>query len=200
MGLAILAVFLSYGLGSCSCAILICKLLGAGDPRAQGSLNPGATNVMRIAGKKAAFFTLLGDLLKGFIPVLIVKEGLEWSPDLQGMVGVAAFLGHLYPIFFKFKGGKGVATWLGVLFGFSAGLGLVWAFVWGLTAFFFRYSSLAALVATVLTVLLSYGLATDYWIFITLMGLLIVFRHRENIQRLIQGKESKIGKTSTTDH
>lgn len=185
---------LAYLMGSVSTAIIVSRIFGLPDPRKQGSKNPGATNVLRLGGKKAAVITLLGDALKGLIPVLLAKF-LAVEADLLAAVGLAAFLGHLYPIFFGFKGGKGVATALGVLTGFSPWVGLAVLSTWLLMAFLFRYSSLAALVAAALSplylwfiahseVLAGAGLA---------MALLLISRHRANIVRLIKGDESRIG-------
>ena len=140
----------AYLLGSVSCAIITCRMMGLADPREQGSGNPGATNVMRIGGKKAAGITLLGDLLKGFLPVFL-SNSLGLSPLLQALIGIAAFLGHLYPVFFGFKGGKGVATSLGVLLGFSWVLGFAVIGTWLLVYKLRKISSLSALTASVLS-------------------------------------------------
>ncbi len=185
---------LAYLMGSVSTAIIVSRLFGLPDPREQGSKNPGATNVLRLGGKKAAAITLLGDALKGLIPVLIARF-LEVPMEVLAAVGLAAFLGHLYPVFFGFKGGKGVATALGVLTGFSPWVGLAVLSTWLLMAFLFRFSSLAALMAAALSplylwfvlhseVLAGAGLA---------MALLLISRHRANIVRLIKGEESRIG-------
>ena len=142
-----LLIFSAYLLGSFSAAILVCKILGLSDPRAGGSGNPGTTNVMRLHGKKAALLTLTGDIIKGIIPVLIAKVIVS-SEFIIALSGLAAFLGHIFPIYFKFKGGKGVATLIGVLFATHWLLGTIYVAIWLLTAAIFRYSSLAALIAT----------------------------------------------------
>ena len=142
-----LLIFSAYLLGSLSAAILVCKILGLSDPRAGGSGNPGTTNVMRLHGKKAALLTLTGDIIKGIIPVLIAKVIVS-SEFIIALSGLAAFLGHIFPIYFKFKGGKGVATLIGVLFATHWLLGAIYVAIWLLTAAIFRYSSLAALIAT----------------------------------------------------
>jgi acyl phosphate:glycerol-3-phosphate acyltransferase len=137
----------AYLLGSVSCAIITCKIMGLPDPREQGSGNPGATNVMRFGGRKAAGITLVGDFLKGFIPVYLANA-LSLPPLLQGLIGLAAFLGHLYPVFFGFKGGKGVATSLGVLLGFSWMLGVAVIGTWLAVYKLGKISSLSALIAS----------------------------------------------------
>lgn len=184
-------------MGSVASAILICKLFGLSDPRSDGSGNPGATNVMRLHGKKAAILTLAGDVLKGVIPVLLAKA--IGSPELIiALCGLAAFLGHLFPIFFKFKGGKGVATLLGVLFATHWLLGLAYVATWLLTAYIFRYSSLAALIAASLTPLYSYFVLhnTSFLISQIIMAVILLWRHQSNIRKLIAGTEDKIGKKS----
>ena len=143
----IVLIFLAYLLGSISAAILVCKLLGLSDPRIGGSGNPGTTNVMRLHGKTAAFLTLTGDVFKGIIPVLLAKV-IVGSEFIIALSGFAAFLGHIFPIYFKFKGGKGVATLIGILLATHWLLGLAYVITWILTAAIFRYSSLAALIAT----------------------------------------------------
>lgn len=192
-------VTLAYLLGSVSTAILVCRLMGLPDPRTEGSNNPGATNVLRIGGKKAAALTLAGDSLKGVIPMLACH--LLGVPALVfALAGLAVFLGHLYPVFFGFKGGKGVATAAGVLLAFQPWLGAATLLTWIIIAGFFRYSSLASIVAAVfapLYYLFGDGLAwyteTPVTVAIFLMSLLLLWRHRENIGRLATGKESKIG-------
>lgn len=188
-------IFVAYLIGSLSSAIIVCKLMGLPDPRGEGSGNPGATNVLRFGGKKAAAITLIGDMIKGLIPVLIAKY---MGISVVGIVfvGFAAFIGHLYPIFFQFKGGKGVATMLGVLFGFSWWVGLATMGTWLFMAKIVKISSLSALVATALAPAYVW-----YWfnnvtaISITaLMTIILFWRHRSNIQDLLSGKEDKIGK------
>lgn len=190
----IIAVVIAYLFGSISSAIIVCKVMGLPDPRTQGSNNPGATNVLRIGGKKAAFITLFGDMLKGVIPVLAAKWiGL---PELGlALVTFAAFFGHLYPIFFRFEGGKGVATALGCLLALSWPVGLCWIATWLVMAFLFRYSSLAALTASCLAPLYTWFITGSaiYTVTIGLIAVFLIYRHRSNIQKLMNGQESKIG-------
>lgn len=185
---------LAYLMGSLSTAVIVSKLSGLPDPREQGSKNPGATNVLRLGGKKAAALTLAGDALKGLIPLLLAHY-LAAPPDVLAAVGLAAFLGHLFPVFFGFKGGKGVATALGVLSGFSGWVGLAVLATWILTAYLFRFSSLAALVAAILSpVYVWFLLHSPVLTGAALsMALLLVSRHRSNIERLLKGEESRIG-------
>lgn len=184
---------MAYLLGSLSTAVILCRLTGLPDPRTEGSKNPGATNVLRLGGKKLAALTLLFDALKGFIPVAIVMF-IHPNPIVVGPVMVAVFLGHLYPIFFGFKGGKGVATALGVIFAVSWVVGLLVLATWALMALLFRFSSLAALTAAVLApVYMGFWVNLDYAIALAILSLFIVWRHRANIKRLIHGVEPKIG-------
>ena len=197
-------VLLSYLLGSLSFAVIVSKFMGLSDPRSYGSKNPGATNVLRSGNKKAAILTLLFDAVKGWVPVVwILNHGAPFglTEGAAAAAGLAAFLGHLYPIFFRFQGGKGVATALGVLVGVSPILGLAIAMTWLGVAWFFRYSSLAALLAAVLAPVF-YAFAADliWWRFnaaifgmLCVMGILLVWRHRDNVNRLIAGTESKLG-------
>ena len=180
----------AYLIGSISSAIIICRLMGLPDPREQGSGNPGATNVMRIGGKKAAGITLLGDLLKGFIPVYIANL-LGGSALLLASIGLAAFIGHLYPVFFKFKGGKGVATSIGVLLGFSWLLGLAFIATWLLIYKIGKISSASALSASVLSPIFAWFIVGDSFIVgaSTIMMLFLLWRHKSNIQRLLAGEE-----------
>lgn len=184
----------AYLLGSLSSAILVCRLMGLPDPRTQGSNNPGATNVLRIGGKKAAAITLFGDGLKGFVPV-IVGHQLGVSPLFLGLTGLAAFLGHLYPLFFGFKGGKGVATALGVQFGLSWQIGAAVAGIWLLVAFGLKISSLAALTAMALAPLVVWLFWPDPALVVVqaIITGMLVWRHRSNIRDLLTGKEGKIG-------
>jgi acyl phosphate:glycerol-3-phosphate acyltransferase len=170
--------------------------MGLPDPRTQGSNNPGATNVLRIGGKKAAAITLLGDSLKGFIPVVIVAHLLGGSPALVAITAMAAFLGHLYPLFFGFKGGKGVATALGIQFGLSWDIGLCVAVIWLFMAKVLNISSLAALVSMALAPLIVWFLwpTQELLLMQIVMSLLLFWRHRSNIQALLSGKEGKISK------
>ena len=184
----------AYLIGSISAAIVVCKLMGLPDPRSQGSGNPGATNVLRVGGKKAAAITLFGDMLKGFLPVLVGKL-LGVSDLALAIVGFVAFIGHLYPVFFGFKGGKGVATMLGVLFGWHWAVGLATALTWLVMAKVFKISSLSALVATLLAPLYIYlimGKTLPIIISASVMTLILFIRHRSNIRNLLTGKEGKI--------
>jgi glycerol-3-phosphate acyltransferase PlsY len=183
----------SYCLGSLCSAVIVAQICHLPDPRTEGSRNPGTTNVLRIAGKKYAIIVLLADLLKGLVPVLLLRW-LHFAPDYLGYVGLVAVLGHIYPVFFNFKGGKGVATSLGVIFGLSGWLGLAVVATWIAVAWLSRYSSLAGLVALGLAPLYAWGLMLNtHWIIalIALAGI-IIYQHQENIARLWQGKESKI--------
>ncbi len=188
-------ITIAYLSGSIASAILVCRLFGLSDPRSEGSGNPGATNVMRLHGKKAAILTLAGDVLKGVIPVLIAKA-IIGSELIVALCGLAAFLGHLFPIFFKFKGGKGVATLVGVLFATHWLLGLAFVTTWTISALIFRYSSLSALIAAVLTPLYSWFILHNISFLIchSIMAILLIWRHRSNIQNLIAGTEDKLGK------
>ncbi|GAB4295229.1 MAG: glycerol-3-phosphate 1-O-acyltransferase PlsY [Thiohalomonadaceae bacterium] len=185
----------AYLLGSLSTAIILCRLLGLPDPRTQGSGNPGATNVLRFGGKKLAALTLVGDLVKGLIPVLIART-LTADPVLLAAVAMAAFLGHLYPLFFGFKGGKGVATAVGVLFGLAWPVALAAILTWLVMAALFRISSLSALTAAVLAPAYMFWLdgRAAFITMTTVMSLFLLWRHRANIQRLLAGEEKKIGK------
>jgi glycerol-3-phosphate acyltransferase PlsY len=197
-------VVLSYLLGSLSFAVIVSKFMSLSDPRSYGSKNPGATNVLRSGNKKAAVLTLLFDAVKGWVPVVwVLQHGAPFglSEGTAAAAGLAAFLGHLYPVFFRFQGGKGVATALGVLMGVSPLLGLLVALTWLGIAWFFRYSSLAALLAAILAPVY-YALLADvlWWSFngatlglLCAMGVLLVWRHRDNVNRLIAGTESKLG-------
>ena len=194
----LLAALLAYMIGSLSFAVIVSRLMGLNDPRSYGSGNPGATNVLRSGNKKAAVLTLVFDALKGFVPTfLVVQWGhlLGFGQGTVAMVGLAAFLGHLWPLFFQFKGGKGVATAAGVLLAFNPWLGLATLLTWLIIAFFFRYSSLAALVAAVFAPFYQLLIWESGWvsIAITVMSILLIYRHAPNIQKLMQGKESKIG-------
>ena len=197
-------VVLAYLLGSLSFAVIVSKFMGLSDPRSYGSKNPGATNVLRSGNKKAAVLTLLFDAVKGWVPVAaLLHYGAAYglAEGIAAAAGLAAFLGHLYPIFFKFEGGKGVATALGVLMGVSPLLGLAVAITWLGIAWYFRYSSLAALMAAVLAPVY-YAMASDglWWNFngaifgmLCVMGILLVWRHRDNVNRLLAGTETKLG-------
>ncbi len=191
----ILLVFAAYLLGSMNSAILVTQSMGLPDPRKVGSGNPGATNVLRTGNKFAAAVTLMGDLLKGFIPV-VITEVLIGDERLVVIVGLAALLGHMYPIYYRFKGGKGIATLLGVLLGLEWILGMQWIVVWITVALIFRYSSLAALTATFITVCGSWVWFMNKWIpgVLTIITVLIFWQHRSNISNLLSGNESKLRK------
>lgn len=197
--LSVSLIVFSYLLGSLSSAIIVCKLMGLPDPRSEGSGNPGATNVLRIGGKKAAAITLFGDMLKGLLPVLAAHSLVTDNYPVIAAVGMAAFLGHLYPVFFKFQGGKGVATMLGVLFGFHWGVGLATALTWLMMAKVFKISSLSALIATLLAPVFVWKIMGTLPVLImttAIMTAILYWRHRSNITRLIKGDEGSISKTS----
>jgi len=183
-----------YLLGSVSTAIITCKIMSLPDPRTVGSNNPGATNVLRAGGKKAAIITLLGDMLKGLIPVLIAVS-MSMPNEVIAATGVAAFLGHLYPLYYGFKGGKGVATLLGVLLGTNWMLGLGTIGIWLFMAITLRYSSLSALVAAAGSPVLAWFITASPVICACVAGMaiLLIWRHRANIKNLLAGKEDKIG-------
>lgn len=191
----------SYLLGSLSFAVIVSRLMGLSDPRSYGSGNPGATNVLRSGNKLAALLTLLFDALKGVLPVLLVwrfgpAAGL--GEGTAAAAGLAAFLGHLWPVFFRFRGGKGVATAAGVLLALNPWLGLATLATWLIIAFFFRYSSLAAIVAAVFAPfyqLLIWGVGGTA-LAVGVMGLLLIWRHSANIEKLLKGTESRIGQKS----
>ena len=190
----ILMVVGAYLLGSINSAIIVCKVFSLPDPRNFGSGNPGATNVLRIGNKITAAITLAGDLLKGLLPVIAV-DLLTASAPLTAATGVAALLGHMYPLYYGFKGGKGVATMIGVLLGFDWLLGLIWISLWLFTALLFRYSSLAALTATLLIIVISWFWSDNMWLIIALLviSVFVFWRHRSNINNLLTGEETKIG-------
>jgi glycerol-3-phosphate acyltransferase PlsY len=193
-----LAVLAAYLVGSLSFAVIVSRLMGLADPRSYGSKNPGATNVLRSGNKAAAVLTLVLDALKGYVPVLLAllwRDRLGLSELVIAMVGLAAFLGHLWPVFFRFEGGKGVATAAGVLLALNPHLGLATLVSWVIVAFFLRYSSLASLVAAVFASfyqLLVWG-GGDLMVAILPMSLLLIWRHAGNIRRLLDGTESRIG-------
>jgi glycerol-3-phosphate acyltransferase PlsY len=189
----LLLVAFAYLLGSLSSAIIVCKVLGLPDPRTQGSNNPGATNVLRIGGKKAAAVTLVGDSLKGLIP-LLVAHVLDVIPLIFALTAMAAFLGHLYPLFFGFQGGKGVATALGVQFGLHWMIGGGVAAIWLFMAKVLNISSLAALVSMALAPVIVWLVwpAPELVIMQIALTLLLFWRHRSNIRNLLSGAEGKI--------
>lgn len=186
-GILVLFAYLS---GSISTAIIICKIMRLPDPRSQGSGNPGATNILRLAGKKAAAITLIGDLLKGLIPVL-VASALTSNTTTLALTGLFAFLGHLYPIFFRFQGGKGVATVLGVLIGLSWPVALAVLITWLGMTYIFKISSLSALTAALLAPLYMWLLepAPTYLTLMIFLSTLLIWRHRSNIRKLLEGTE-----------
>ncbi len=201
--LPLLAALAAYLVGSLSFAVIISRLMGLNDPRTYGSGNPGATNVLRSGNKLAAILTLAFDALKGYVPVLLVAiygPAYGLGEGTAALVGLAAFLGHLWPVFFRFQGGKGVATAAGVLLGLNPWLGLATLLTWAIIAAFFRYSSLAAIVSA--------AFAPFYQLLIwgggpiagavAVMGLLLIWRHSANIQKLLKGTESKLGQKATS--
>lgn len=184
---------LAYLVGSISSAILIARIFGLTDPRSVGSGNPGATNILRQGNKTAALLTLLGDVLKGVVPVVIARL-LTADPVILALTGGGAFLGHVFPVFFGFRGGKGVATGLGVYFGLSPAAGLSLVACWLLVAAAFRYSSLAAIVTAALS-----PLVTAYWlpyppiiVMAVVLAAILLWRHRDNLRRLMRGEEDRI--------
>ena len=199
-----LATVAAYLIGSLSFAVIVSSAMGLNDPRSYGSKNPGATNVLRSGNKLAAVLTLLLDAFKGWLPVAVVQTwGAEYGmgAGTVALVGLAAFLGHLYPVFFRFVGGKGVATAMGVVLAVNPVLGLATGVTWLLIAYFFRYSSLAALVSAVFVPV--YYLMADgvFWrsdnriaLALVVVSGLLIWRHAENLSRLVKGTESKIGK------
>lgn len=192
----VISIFLlcfAYLLGSICSAVLVSRLFDLPDPRTEGSKNPGATNVLRLAGKKYAAMVLFVDLLKGLLPVLVAKY-FDVSLLLLSWTCFAAVLGHIYPIYFHFKGGKGVATTLGVMFGLHFILGAAAIGTWLMIASFTRYSSLASIITVILAPLYVLAMTHHFEVFPALffITLLVLYQHRENINRLIEGKENKI--------
>jgi glycerol-3-phosphate acyltransferase PlsY len=199
----LLAAAAAYLVGSLAFAVIVSRVMGLSDPRSFGSGNPGATNVLRSGSKVAAIVTLLLDAGKGLVPVLMVKAWglpLGLAEGTMALVALAAFLGHLYPVFFRFQGGKGVATFLGAVFGIDLVLGLATGVTWLIVAYFIRYASLASLVAAVFAPM--YYLLGDRFAWsaerpvvaaLCVMTLLLAWRHRENINRLVAGTESRLG-------
>jgi glycerol-3-phosphate acyltransferase PlsY len=196
----ILLILGGYLFGSISAAIVVCKLMGLPDPRTEGSRNPGTTNVLRLGGKKAAILTLAGDMLKGLLPVLIARA-LHAGPEVQAVTALAAFLGHLYPVFFGFQGGKGVATALGVFFGLHWQTGLAVTAIWIVMALLFRISSLSALTAMLLAPVLFWRLQPEMaFVYVTVIITVMLFwRHRSNIRDLLSGQEGRIGQGSNRE-
>lgn len=208
-GVALLAAGLAYLLGSLSFAVLVSRVMGMADPRSYGSRNPGATNVLRSGNKMAALLTLLLDAFKGWFAVwLAQRTGAGWAlqPAAIALVAVAVFLGHLYPVYFHFRGGKGVATAAGVLLAVQPWLGLATIATWVIVAGFFRYSSLAALVAAVFAPLYYWFGGTLVWTTdpgmlaaLVLISAMLIWRHRSNIRKLLRGEESRIGQKNRPD-
>jgi glycerol-3-phosphate acyltransferase PlsY len=195
----LLLIAAAYSLGSISSAIIVCRLMGLPDPRTQGSYNPGATNVLRFGGKKAGAVTLMGDSLKGMAPMLI-GHLLDAGPTVLAATGLAAFLGHLYPLFFSFRGGKGVATTIGIQLGLYWPIGLSVAAIWLFVAKALKISSLSALICMAFAPVI-------VWIFWpepvligaqSLISLILFWRHRDNIRKLLSGSEDKIADTAKT--
>ena len=207
--LPLLAVLAGYLIGSLSFAVIVSRVMGLSDPRTFGSKNPGATNVLRSGSKAAAILTLLLDAAKGWLPVVLVKwygQAYGLGDGTMALVGLAAFLGHVFPVFFRFEGGKGVATALGVLLGFSGSLGLVTVLIWLLMAVLLRYSSLASITAAVLAPVVYvlgdgglWSMSKSVAMGVAVMSLVLLYRHAENINRLVKGTESKLGKKAGTE-
>lgn len=202
----LLAAVAAYLVGSLSFAVIVSRLMGLSDPRSYGSGNPGATNVLRSGNKAAAILTLVFDALKGYLPVLAVAI---WGPRFglgegtAALVGLGAFLGHLWPVFFRFQGGKGVATAAGVIFGLNPILGVATLATWLIIAWFSRYSSLAAIVSAAFAPIYQLLIweAGPTALALIIMGLLLVWRHQGNIRKLLAGTESKLGqKAGPTAH
>lgn len=186
---------LAYLIGSVSTAIITCKIMGLDDPRTIGSRNPGATNVLRHGNKMAAIITLTGDMLKGLIPVLIVTQ-FQADPLSIAAVGLFAFLGHLFPVYYGFKGGKGVATFYGVIIGMSWQVGIIAIAIWLTVAALMKISSLSALVSITSTpfVLWQFSQSAELTSIAALMSVLVIWRHLSNIRSLLRGEEARIGK------
>ena len=187
-------IALAYLCGSLSSAIIVCRAMGLGDPRREGSGNPGATNVLRLYGKTPAALTLAGDVLKGFVPVFLAVL-MPVSDGILALTAFAAFVGHLYPVYFGFRGGKGVATLIGVLFGMNWLLGAAFVATWLIVALLFRISSLAALTSSALVPVYTLYLMPSIYLVATttMMAALLFWRHRRNIRNLIAGTEDRIG-------
>lgn len=189
--LAIIMMMLAYLGGSVSSAVLVCRLYRLPDPREHGSHNPGATNVLRLGGRLAAVWVLLGDMLKGTLPVYL-SWYLGIGPFWLGLIAIAACLGHMYPLFFQFRGGKGVATALGAMMPIGLGMGAMMLGTWLLVLLTTGYASLAALVAALLAPLYTYWLKPDYTLPVAMLCGLVIYRHHENIRRLLDGQEPRI--------
>lgn len=187
------AIIIGYLVGSICSAVIVCRIFDLPDPRLQGSKNPGATNVLRLAGKEYAAIVLLADMLKGFLPVLLAKA-LDAGPIILGFTCLATVIGHMYPIYFKFKGGKGVATAIGALLGFHFMLGVLVIVTWLIIAKITRYASVASITSMVLAPFYSlYAVGNENaFLPLAIITLFVLYKHRENITRLQDGKESKI--------
>ena len=200
----LLVVFGAYLVGSLSFAVIVSRVMGLDDPRTYGSQNPGATNVLRSGNRQAAIYTLALDALKGYVPVLLVKllgTSFGWDERVLALVAISAFIGHLWPIFFGFKGG---ATAAGVIFGIEPILGLATLATWGIVAYFFRYSSLAAIAASLFAPLyylfgnqVAWTTGEPQLMALIAISALLLMRHQDNITRLVLGQESKIGETKS---
>ena len=190
-GLALIGF--GYLLGSVSSAVLVSRLFGIDDPRAAGSKNPGATNVLRIGGKRAALLTLLGDSLKGIIPLAMAYQ-LQQPQWVIGAVALAAFFGHLFPIFFRFKGGKGVATFFGVLFLLEWQLGIYASLSWLLCLWAFKISSLSALITAITIPFFAWYYFPQQFVVLLIICLFLVIRHHQNIRNLIGGEEHSVSR------
>ena len=192
-----LFITLAYLIGSFSTAIVTCKIMGLEDPRNTGSNNPGATNVLRHGGKKAAIITLIGDMLKGLIPVLLAQQ-LSSDSLVIALVGLFALLGHIFPVYYGFKGGKGVATYYGALLGFNGLSGLIALGIWLVLAALVKISSLSALVSifSASFILWYYTASVELTAALAVMSIFVFWRHKKNIVRLLQGEEVKIGKSN----
>lgn len=191
--LTFIFILIAYLIGSLSSAILVCKLSGYPDPRQSGSQNPGATNVLRIANKKIAALVLFGDAFKGFLAVMISKFLIS-SELVLGIVGLAAILGHIFPVFFQFKGGKGVATTIGVLFALSWPLALIAIAIWAIVFAISRISSLSALIAAACIPFATWWLHQELLLPNSIISAFVLIMHHENIKRLLKGEESSFKK------
>lgn len=193
MLIIIASLVIAYLIGSVNSAIIICRIMGLPSPRTVGSGNPGATNVLRLGSKKAAGLTLAGDFIKGVLPVAI-GHAMHFSPFILCFIGLAAVIGHIFPAFFGFKGGKGVATLIGVLLALNIWLGLAFVLSWLVIALLFRISSLSSLIATLLSPAFGYFiLGPESLVPLVIMAAIVIIRHHANIKRLLAGTESKIG-------
>lgn len=188
----LISIILAYLIGSLSFAIIVAKLMRFPDPRTTGSGNAGATNMLRVSGKRAAFYVLLGDTLKGLIAILIARF-LDVHSVSLAFVALVVIIGHVFPLYFKFKGGKGIATMLGAFLGLSFWVGLLLTATWLIIVYFFHYSSVAALVSAIQApIYMMFSAHSDYFFPVLLIATFVVWNHRENIRRLRKGTEKKI--------